>query len=450
MAKLSDELRSCLPESGPIREYVEWAAPLSHAPPTMHLASIVPLAGYELCRRGLTLGRLGPPRVWFGIVASSSVGKTSTLGEARKFSEAFYAERFSRENSAPKPWVSLEGSLPGVIHAIAQLTDERGRTAGILYHNEFSKVVRLDDVVEPLNEIYDGRDYSRNLRYLQKATENGQQNGMQAQIKSPAFSAVVTTTPRAFERVIKPEILEGGLFVRFLWLHERLLASDLQPQQLDDPAGWAQVLHSWDNWFGTLEAMRLHNLLPTIRIAEDANGWMDHVFFEVMRERIAREDVESGLALRAPAQTRHLAAIYAASRGSFACDVGDSRPFVYVTLSDVMSAANLVMRCLGKGAALGVQLGLESMRLSEKHTRVLAAVQEAGLLGLTRGEVFRLFSSNLDKNQIDSLIATLVDASEIHEEVVMTPGQRGRPPKVIYSTQAWRILEAQRAKTNSN
>jgi len=415
----------------------------------MHLAAILPLAGYELCRRGVTLGdTFGSPRVWFGVVAPSSVGKTSTLGAVRKFSEAFYKDRF-RDGAQPKPWVSLEGSLPGVIHAISTLTDERGRTAGILYHNEFSKVVRLDDVVEPLNEIYDGRDYTRNLRYLQKAAEIGQSNS-QAQIKNPAFSAVVTTTPRAFERVIKPEILEGGLFVRFLWLHEQISPGDLQPRRLKDDLGLARVLWTWDNWFGLLEAARLRGMRPIVEFAPEATYWLDNVFFELLRGRIAKEDVEAGLALRAPEHAQHIAAIYAASRGSFLVDDpndAQAPPYVYVTVNDVIRAANLVTRCFYRGTALGVQLGLPHMQQSEKVARAIEAVKAAGLLGCTRSQIHRVFSGNLGRGEIDELVATLVDLGAAVEETAST-GRPGRPRKTVFSMEAWFILEAKKNKPN--
>lgn len=430
MARLSNALAQCFPAEGPIWAYMQWAHRLSHTPPVLHLASILPVMGYELCRRGFSIPEYGTPRAWFGIVAASSVAKTSTLSRARDFSQNFYAEHFAHESIRPRPWVSLEGSLPGVLHAISGMQDDKGKTCGILYHNEFSRVLRSEDALEPLNMIYDGNDLDRNLRYLQKQADQGA--NVTAVIKQPAFSACVTTTPSALDRVARADMLEGGLFQRMLWIRCGLTREELQPRPLSDPTGRRFVMDTWGNWFGVFEAHRLRGLTPTIAFDPAALTWLDSVF-ESLGDLIVRETFEAGVAIRATHHATGLAAIYAASRNS----VHDGQ--IWVSVDDIWRAVNLVLMCLSNARELGGALLVKTMSLSSKLQHMLNFVKERDAAGCTRRDAYTLFHGHISKVEMEALISVLLEMNLIVEQVGFVTGP-GRPSKKLYTPEAWRRL----------
>lgn len=427
MAALTPELQNCFPTSGPLYAYMQWAAPLSHTPPILHLTSILPVMAFELCRRGFYLPEYGAPRVWFAIVAPSSIGKTKSLGQAQEFSKSWYAEQFDRGQTRPKPWVSLEGSLPGVIHALTTLTDDQGRTCGILTHPEFSRVLRADDALELLNVLYDGRDLERNLRYLQKRADDGHENG--AVVHAPQLSAVVTTTPSALAKVVRSDTIEGGLWQRFLWLQTRIAPDDLQARPKLDPQGMRHVREEWSRWYATMEAWRVQNVSPKIAFRFDAVQWLDTHLFEGMRDLLLREDFVASVALRASTHASHIAAIYAASRLSFH---GDQ---IIVELDDVIRAANLVVRALYTAKELGGALLSKTMELSERQLHLVRLLEIAGIEGISRREVYKAFHGNLDKGAIEQLIQTLIDSEHIVEEFIQAVGPGGgRPGRRLWTT----------------
>lgn len=432
MARLSESLAQCFPADGPIWAYMQWAAPLTHTPPALHLASILPVLSYELCRRGFTIPPYGMPRTWFGVVAPSSVAKTSTLYRAKDFSSAFYEEHFVHEAVRPKPWVSLEGSLPGVLHAISSMKDAHGKTCGILYHNEFSRVLRSEDALEPLNMIYDGRDYDRNLRYLQKQVDKGE--SVQAIIREPAFSAVVTTTPTAIERVSRPETLEGGFFQRVLWIRTSLLREDLQPRPKEDPTGQRFALDIWARWFGYFEAARLRGILPTIRIHPAADHWLDEVLFRSLEEVIIRESFESGVALRMRHHAVNVAAVYAASR----CSIHDQQ--ILITQDDVWRAANLVFTCFRSAHDLGGQIRVKTMDLPSKVQALLDYVRECDVAGCTRREAYSVFRGHVGKVELEMIVSVLADGNFVVEQTGFVGPRGGRPIKKLFTPDAWRRL----------
>lgn len=428
MAKLTEELSRCFPAQGPIFAYMQWAHRLTHAPPILHLTSILPVWGFELCRRGMFTPEFGAPRVWFGVVAASSIGKTSALARAKKFSEEWYADHFTHEATRPRPWVSLEGSLPGVLHAISSLTDEHGRTAGILHHNEFSRVLRSEDALEPLNMIYDGENVDRNLRYLQKLADKGEDT--KAIIQAPSFSAVVTTTPSAIARVVRPDTIEGGLWQRILWLRARVDQNELQARPYIDEEGKRFALDEWARWFGTMESYRLQGLSKRIYFRKEASDWLDSALFYSMREILAKETFESSVAMRASAHASNIAVIYAASRLS----VHDG--CVIVEADDVVRAANLVAMCMRTSFELGGALLTKTMDLSEKQRFLLHILEGARADGLPRRDLYKSFHGHLNKAQIDEVVQTLADADLIVEEV--TPSRGGRPGRRLWTSLWWR------------
>lgn len=422
MATVTAELAACFPALGPIAEYVAWRAPLTHAPPVLHLAAILPVVAYEAARRGYTVpAGFGQPIEWFAVVAPPASAKSTQLREARAFSDDFYAAVSNHADLTPRPWVSLEGSIPGVIQRIAQIRPTlEGRTCGILYHTEFSRVLANEEAAPPLNLLYDGEDYVRNLRYVQRAAELGGFTGTQGStIKETVFSASVTTTPSALERAMHAETLEGGLFSRFLWLRERLDANALMPRPLVNHEGRARCLNAWVHWFAGLEGLQATGVSREIRCTPEAIALHEGPLFEALRADMAGEGFAAGVALRTLGHAMRLAAIYALAR------LHTERDAVTVTYDDLWRAANFAMRSRRDALALGQSLAAVSLPIDGQTRQLVDMVEAAGVRGASRRDVYRLFGGKLPKPAIDSVIDGALDQELVVQSMGTVNGRGG-------------------------
>lgn len=410
MARLTAEVQACFPETGPIAEYVRWAATTGHAPPIMHLASILPVVGYELIRRGFQEPRFGSLVQWIALIAPSGSTKTTQMRLARVFSEEWYSSMFASD-IAPEPWLSLEGSMAGVLHAAAQLPTVAGRTPGILYHSEFSKVLRSDDVSDVLNQLYDGDPYERNLRYLQKLKDGFGGSNVKARIADPAFTLLALTTPISLEGVIRPEMLQGGLYARFLWIRAKLNRDDLQPWPQRIEQSREALLNTWRLWFSSLEGSRLTGLAPEIELSDAAEKYLESVF-KLLGDSIVGDGFDSTVTSRILPHATRIACYYAASR------FDRQGNHIIVSEDDAARAAALVLHSAEYALALGTEIGATSLAIDAKQRQILQLATRAGTDGVSRREIYRAFSNKLDKQQIEALLAALIDQERIVEQPV--------------------------------
>lgn len=440
MAELSEEIRHCYPEEGPITAYLEWASRTSHTPPEAHLASVLPVVGFELCRRGYRLHDGSTPHAWFAVIAGPGTGKTTALTMARKFSTSFYGEVF-HQDLAPKPWVSLAGSMSGVLQHLGGLANESGITPAVLHHTEVSEVFRNREAYEPLCRLYDNEPIERNLRYLQQAIAQGDTAAKQASnIERPAISAIVTTTP-SFSNQIQAEMLTGGLLSRFLWLRLVLRTKEMQPEFQFDREGRAWALSWWKHWFGLLDQQRRSGGSLEIAYAGVARKFFNDQFFEQIRTLVddgqgySREDYIGGVCHRMLSHARRIATLYAGSRAAF------HKGQIMVDLDDAIRAANLVSRCMKDTITLSAPVAVDAMRLDEREMLLMTALRRAGERGMTRRDVYGIFNNRVDKGALGLLIQTLVDKESIVEYAVPT-GRPGRPSTRLYAAEAWsRVAE---------
>lgn len=431
MAALSEALEACIPATGPIRDYLDWACPLSHTPAELHIGAIYPLLGWEACRRGLWIPfGYGSPRPWIAIVAGSGISKTSTVARMQDFSRDWLRKCYRDGAGVDDPWVSLEGSLPGVVHALSQKPFVNGVTPAILTHNEFDRPLRSEDTSSMLNMIYDGRDYERNLRYLQKLADKGED--VEHVLKKPAMTAIVTTTPASFERVIRPEVLQGGLFARFSWVHAKLRPDQAMAWPREDADGREFVLDRWERWWRSLEGYRTRGLKKRIRFTIEAATWLEEQVFDAfVRPHVGSETFEGTVFNRTMPKVCHFAALNALSRLSIEHDQ------VVVHVEDVWRASNLVLRSNQDAVHLGTDATSHLMQHKDIRKRILVELNKVGNApdildrGLTRAQIYRSFSGNIRKPLLDEALASMQDADEVLE-VIVRDGRPGRPPTRVY------------------
>jgi len=437
MAGLSADLAACFPAEGPIAEYVGWRVPLTHAPPILHLAGILPVVAYEATRRGFSAPFFEEPTEWMAIVGGPASAKSSQIKIARAFSRDLYDLVYG--DVVPNPWISLEGSMQGVLQRLAQVPVSEGRTCGVLYHTEFSRVLRNDDSAEPLCQIYDGEDYHRNFRYLQKAQELGPLTRNQGSIiAQTCFSAVVTTTPSALERAVQPDTLEGGLFSRFLWFRESLQPADLTPMPSSNDRVRSAVLSYWAHWLATVDGCCANGVRREIRYSPEAFAFHTTDLFGRLRTDMAGDGFGAGVACRALVHTARIAAIYAFSHAR----VVDEH--IEISYDDVVRAANLVLRSREHALALGGTLAAVSLSIDKQLGLLLELVTRAGTRGVRRREIYQTYGNRLAKPAIDQLLDGAEDQGLIVQVRTKTGG---RPALTVYTPAAWGVLEEQALET---
>jgi len=422
MATIDGSLANSYPTSGPIADYLDWAHELTHAPPIAHLVSILPLLSYELTRRGFTLPAFDDTlTLWFGMVAPPASAKTSAMYWAQDFSSDLY-ESMIGADLAPRPWVTLEGSMQGVLHTMADRGDDSTQiTSGILFHPEASKVFLHEDAPATLCSVYDGRDIDRNFRYLQKAKQAGENPIIT--IRAPRFSALLTTTKASLKPVVRRDVLEGGLFSRILWFVEAVKPEELMPQPLRNDAKRQWTLGRWQQWFRTMDGWQARGLSTQILLDGGAMQFLHEQLFNRLRPHMASETLEAGIATRALAHATRLAAIYAANRLSiYAPDEG--KPQLVVTQDDLLRASNLVWRSVQAAFELGGQISALKLDRDQKRKVLEKAIMNAGPQGLPRSSLYKLFGGHVDKPQLDLLLQELEESDLV---VILRVVGKGRP-----------------------
>lgn len=441
MAKLPEDLQACYPTQGPLADYVTWAHRLTHAPPAIHIASVLPLLSYELVRRGFRLPIYDTLTLWMGVIAPPGSAKNTCLRWARDFSKDFY-EGVYGPDLAPKPWISFEGSLQGVLHAISERTDkDLPVIPGVLYHTEASKIFFADEAPSTLCQLYDGEDIERNYRYLQKAKAEGQ--AAPIVIKAPQLSAVFMTTRAALDRVIQREMLEGGLFSRLLWLQEKL--DGLTPFPKADSVGRTELVKRWIGWSRALDGLRAgYDLQLEIGLDPHALQFLEQTLFERLASSMKSESMEASVALRAMPHATRVAAVFAASRLNVEQErhpqTGALRSRIVIGLDDMIRAANFVLRSFQSAMDLGWKSAIQHAPVDTKREMLLKQVKATGRAGLRRIDIYKLFAGHCTKRIIDDLVAELVDAELVVQTLM--PATRGRPAFRLFDVDVWDEVDA--------
>lgn len=405
---------------------MDWVHRLTHAPPQFHLAAILPVIAYEANRRQFCLENGEPLHIWTLIVSPSGVGKTTATRYAQDIHDLW--GKATRGQAWKSPWESAEGSLPGVAEALVEHYDDlvSQSTNAILHHSELSKMLRSDESLEWFCQLFDRGDLKRNLRYMQKRKDVGEE--VQDTIRNAKISAIFTTTRASFQEVFREATLRGGFASRLLWFSGSVPAEQLMPMQLVDELGKGRVLQSFKAWTASLDALTLvsadqagqtYQGSKPVRLSPEARA-LHLEYFEELRPLIvdAREEWNS-LGNRASIYSLRIAALYALVSGR-----------VEIAHEDMLCAITL-MRYLFRGLETLLPNLRPEDRFQKQHRRVLEAVKSYGGELIPRSAILQ--QVRISVAEFDMVAKTLIDSDVIEEvpPVVRGPGRPTRYYKLV-------------------
>jgi hypothetical protein len=406
-------VKNSAPTSGLIHAYLWWVAPTTHAPAQYHLGAILPVLAYEAARRGIFIGeRRKLPRIWTGLIGPSGAAKSTAHRRAIDFTRDW--RRAHLGDLFTDPFFHLDGSMPGILAASATCYDkELDASIGIYETDEMSKILsQLDSVSETLCKIFDGNSVQRHLRQFQQAKAAGEK--VNDELKNPAFSACFASTPSSLERVTQAYHMEGGLYSRVLWFRGAVRPEDLMPREIHRDAERAQVLDIWEDWSRWLDAEQLTKgpLARRVAVPPHIQDMLSNHLFEPFRDVLVEDNRVNPARFRGGTYGEEITGLYALSRGQWVADEDDA-----------IAAINLVNSCLETIGVMDRTVAVpENSRLREK---VLQRLTAAGDAGLRRAQLYR--GLNVDKEELDKAVKTLLDSEVITESVKVT-GEPGRPP----------------------
>jgi hypothetical protein len=412
---LARDIACCLPTSGIVTEYVQWAIRTTQAPATFHIGAILPGVAYELARRGFMMAPSGHTfRTLFALVGLSGTQKSTAIGRAQAFVRDWQAMLHGKDTD---PYVQLSGSVPGILHAFGEHYVPRiGRTVAIMELEEFSQILdrRGDDFAEVLNRLYDGTDFHRQLRELQKAKKNGEQ--VEDVIRKPVVCGILASTPASLNRVMREHHLEGGLFSRILWINDHVRREEMQPEFSMYADHRAQVLRRWQAWSQNLEVLegRLDQArrAKVVYVPPDAMELVEQILWEEYADRVVEGDRLGGVLMRLYEAVKTVAALYATSRGHF-----------NVTDEDIMPAVNLIRKC--QRSAERVHAGLATNETYRLQVKVSDFLQRCGPQGANKRKLYQQFRAV--KSELDIVLVTLAEQEVVYAMDVPASGRGGRP-----------------------
>lgn len=426
------ELQACYPPTGIIADYLAWASKLTHAPPQLHLAAILPAVAFEANKRGFVYANGDPLNIWVMVIAPPGSGKTTSLNFVRDIHESYGLATHGA--TWQTPWESAEGSLPGVVEALTghyDGTDPSASTNAILYHTEVSKILRQDDAYEWLCQLYDKGDIKRNLRYIQKRKADGEE--VQDTVRNVKVSGFFTTVRASFQDVFRETFLRGGFASRMLWFTGKIRAEDLMPERLHDEQGRQSVIKSFQRWAASLDALTLFTALGPkgtrpLQLSAAAKD-VHREYFDTLRPLIVDPAEEwSALGNRACDYALKIGALYALVGGR------------HEISQDDMTRAVALMRYL----FVSLEKTLPMLRPEDKFQKQLRLVREAAWQYITAYQSNNIVPKTAIMRSVRSLSAmdfgfvskTLIDQGFMEEVAIGIYPGAGRPGR------AYRILES--------
>jgi hypothetical protein len=408
----SIDFERAIPASGIIEPYLRWVRKTTHAPGWFHLGSILPTIAYEAARRGYTImpGKR-PVRALVGLVGTSGCGKSTATSRAKHFTRDFFA---ARGLGNVKPYVSLIGSMAGVVEVLAEKRIEQlGITPAILEIDEYTQALAYSEFADMVNLLYDGEDFVRNLRRLQDAEKNG--ITANATIVQPRLQGLFASTPAALERVVQPHQLEGGLFSRVLWI--RAKPARLAFRGDDDTHDELRnaVLSYWVQWVRHLDVlgMRVEPHERVITVSDAALDAIEARIWPRYESGALAEGRMGSFYLRLVEHARLVCALYAFSRGVLVADAADAHAATTLIEQAEVSIEGLAARLAVREHYKDVQA-------------ILEAIEAAGEEGVRRRDLYRRFGIN--SAVLDQVLATLSE-----DIVQLRPTVNGKSTAMIWA-----------------
>lgn len=216
---IPEELRACIPPSGPVKEYMDFMTQLiPWAQPIFHLCCAIAFTSYHLCLSGAGSSF----RILFLIVAPPGSGKGSALDGMSKCNDLYAIREEDQSEFSPLRTLKIEeGATPQGVRDALQLEDTLGgdfrrHVARLIICDEFGELLgtRSKSNWSPfILNLADGRLPNDITRGAQKALKSEQ--GRVQKYYPPAISGVLSTPASTLELALDRRVITGGLLSRF-------------------------------------------------------------------------------------------------------------------------------------------------------------------------------------------------------------------------------------------
>lgn len=424
--RLPEEIAACLPETGPLRTYIDYALTTTDAEPLFHLATILPTFAFYANQHGFHPEGDHSFRVFTFIIGQPASSKTTAMRRAKQFFEGVAIDHITRAKQFPgmamqfsQPqlgFVQASGTIPGIYDAINEHIDpDHQRVAVILHHDEISQLLKKhgDDVAEFLCQLSDGSDIENHLRGRKRLKKTGAH--IIEMVEKPASNAIFATTFRGLITSFSIVYLEGGLYTRFLWfvggegaLDHRLEWGRNEAMELEARAEWLQ----WAHWAD----------MPRDR--EDKVVHMPNHIRDMLRSTLF-EDLRGSDPVMAPTLKRALeraqtvAKLYALQSQRTVVNDEDMARAINLVEFSVKGLRRLVPRLVGDPI------------LGEKTNLAFNILQRAGKKGLSRSQLYKALH-HPSRHIFEQVVTTLLDEGSIAMRTVKRK-VRGRPPHQFWA-----------------
>jgi hypothetical protein len=359
---------------------------------------MIAMATNELAKRGFYIDGGWPLNVWVCLVGGSSSGKSTSLSMVQRFAADLRAASAAPDD---EDWIQAEGSMSGLLAALAGRFDKvRGTTTALFYHQEFATLFSArEPISEMMCQIVDGTNYERHLREIQRRADRKERE----RIVSPVVSAIFCTTEDQLAEQFKAAHRTGGLYSRIVWVRGEIALDNLRLPEayvhgIMPPAYWA-VQDEWKAWLAVLEFAGADQG-RAIKFTPEALELFKMAVFEPLKVKMTEGDVWNAVRLRFVDKTRVLATVLAAGRGS-----------LLVHPEDVQRAIRLSDLLLEHATSLSTVGTDPIFRLAGRAERFVLA---QGDEGATRRELYRAL--RVGKRELNEALETLIDREAVIED----------------------------------
>lgn len=385
------ELLELIAPSGFLRHYVDYATPLSDAPPVGHLAAALVLVASTLGNRVFMRGFSGNvlrPNVWIVFMAPSGARKSSIMTKAISFLLRLPrgAELLLSNKASIEQWLAELAVQPSrLLHA-----DEF-----MALYQRFNRDI-MSEARSDLTELFA-------TNYKVYSTKK---DGVQI-IRNPALSLLAGCTPAELEQHVRKEHFASGFLARILWLPARYEATAPDMIPPIEPHKEAAILTRLQ-WIQTISGEITFGPAVDRRLAT----WS--------KEFRARERDNAGAGIGLVNRAFDFA-------GKFAMllQVSESEPGTDTWREldpDVVERAIRLTEWIVKSAIRFIQSDLADSDHERDVRLVLAAVRKAG--GVIGRRELRRAIRHLKGRDFDAVVDQLLDGDEIEQGEQVTTGRK--------------------------
>lgn len=434
---LHEDLELCVPKTGPIRSYLEWAIRTTDAEHIFHLGAILPCLSHAAVQSGFVIDpqRRMRPTIWTFLVGvpagSKSTAQKRAFAHYKSYRNGLAAEQTS------DPFIFAEGSWPGIFEALTDKYDvELGMAHGIITRDEAGRLLDTKDttIADNFCNLIDGEEVKRHLRAY-RAENRAKPGAIKDQLRNPAFSGCLATTFARIREVTQASFMEGGLYSRFLWFvgSSGLPNPVLEIELHDDQR--RRVLDEWIEWGKWLLGMQALGDERLVTFSDDAKELRRTTLFEDFKAKAQTDDRLNATRKRGLTQAQIIAGLYALSEQR-----------TIVSYDDMLQAVNLIALSTSNLEQLDQKflpssIALHPKVLAEKAFGVIRAAGTSGP-GCSRASLYKTLQC--PKHILDQVIDTLLDEGAI--DLVRPEGgtRVGRPAMFYRVTRKDRFGEAPR------